>query len=446
MSDRGEKDGQQPTRVSITQHHEQNRQSQDDSTESIVSPENNAEGGLEGWLNVLGSVLVYFTTFGFINSFGFFQSYYEKGFLSSYQPAVIAFIGTLQISLLYVMSPVAGSLFDAYGLKYLYAGAGLGCSLSLVLLSFSQPGQIWAPFLTQGLLFGLCSAFGVQPALSVVGQYFQKRRALAMGIVAAGSSVGGVAFPFLFSGLIPVLGLGWTLRLSALICIICYTVAILVSNSRQPPQALKSVRELLDFGGYRDLRYSVLAVGTFIGSLGLYVPYYYIESYALTLRPGMENPSGIVSALLPLINASSLFGRILGGQAADKLGRLNVLWPMTGTCGILCLLFWIFATNIAEAVAFSILYGFCSGIFISVTPAVVGEISPKDKLGARIGAFFGLTAVATLAGSPAAGALIQDSSRRTGYLPLIAFSGASLLLGGLLQGWTQILIKRNRSH
>ncbi|KAI1161515.1 MFS general substrate transporter [Nemania serpens] len=423
MSDSDEKASQLLTRVSITEPDEKNAQSQDDSTESSVSPPaHDAEGGLEGWLNVFGSVLVYFATFGIINSFGFFQSYYEKEFLSSYQPAVIAFIGTLQISLLYLMSPIAGSLFDAYGLKRLYAGAGLGCALSLVLLSLSQPGQLWAPFLTQGLLFGLCSAFGIQPALSVAGQYFQKRRALAMGIVAAGSSVGGVVFPFLFSGLIPVLGFGWTLRLSALICIICYAVAILVSNSRQPPQPLKSVRELLDFGGYRDLRYSLLAVGTFIGNLGLYVPYYYIESYALTLRPGMEQPSGVVSALLPLINASSLFGRVLGGQAADKLGRLNVLWPVAGICGILCLLFWIFATNIPSVIAFSILYGFFSGIWISVTPAVVGEISPKEKLGARIGAFFCLTAVATLAGSPAAGALIRDSAKRTGYLPLIAFS------------------------
>lgn len=243
MSDSDEKASQLLTRVSITEPDEKNAQSQDDSTESSVSPPaHDAEGGLEGWLNVFGSVLVYFATFGIINSFGFFQSYYEKEFLSSYQPAVIAFIGTLQISLLYLMSPIAGSLFDAYGLKVsdsythdihrdstvadksfrvmqrLYAGAGLGCALSLVLLSLSQPGQLWAPFLTQGLLFGLCSAFGIQPALSVAGQYFQKRRALAMGIVAAGSSVGGVVFPFLFSGLIPVLGFGWTLRLSALIC------------------------------------------------------------------------------------------------------------------------------------------------------------------------------------------------------------------------------------
>lgn len=75
------------------------------------------EGGAEAWLTVAGSALVYFASFGFINSFGFFQDYYQLDFLSNYAPSTIAFIGTLQITLMYVMGPVAGALFDAFGLK-----------------------------------------------------------------------------------------------------------------------------------------------------------------------------------------------------------------------------------------------------------------------------------------------------------------------------------------
>lgn len=96
--------------------------------------------------------------------------------------------------------------------------AGLGCSVALVALSFSQPEQLWQQFLTQGVLFGVCSSFGVQPALAVVGQYFHKRRALAMGVVAGGSSLGGVCFPLMFSGLIPRIGFSWSIRVAALIC------------------------------------------------------------------------------------------------------------------------------------------------------------------------------------------------------------------------------------
>ena len=75
------------------------------------------EGGVEAWLTVAGSALVYFASFGFINSFGFFQNYYQSHLLSDYAPSKIAFIGTLQITLMYIMGPLAGALFDALGLK-----------------------------------------------------------------------------------------------------------------------------------------------------------------------------------------------------------------------------------------------------------------------------------------------------------------------------------------
>lgn len=102
--------------------------------------------------------------------------------------------------------------------QYLYMVSGLGCSAALLALSFSQPEQLWQQFLAQGVLFGICSSFGVQPALAVVGQYFHRRRALAMGIVAGGSSVGGVCFPLMFASLIPRVGFAWSLRVAALIC------------------------------------------------------------------------------------------------------------------------------------------------------------------------------------------------------------------------------------
>lgn len=86
--------------------------SQDDS--SIVS---DGEGGLQAWLTITGSFLVYFASFGYMNSFGFFQDYYQQHYLSEYAPSLIALIGTLQLGLMYLVGPVAGVLFDAYGFQ-----------------------------------------------------------------------------------------------------------------------------------------------------------------------------------------------------------------------------------------------------------------------------------------------------------------------------------------
>lgn len=75
------------------------------------------EGGAQAWLAITGSFLVYFASFGVVNSFGFFQTFYQQDYLKNYSPSVISFIGTLQITLMYLSGSVAGALFDVYGSK-----------------------------------------------------------------------------------------------------------------------------------------------------------------------------------------------------------------------------------------------------------------------------------------------------------------------------------------
>jgi hypothetical protein len=53
----------------------------------------------------------------------------------------------------------------------------------------------WQVFLAQGLAGGIGLGILFLPALAVVPHWFQRRRALATGIIISGSSVGGIAFP-----------------------------------------------------------------------------------------------------------------------------------------------------------------------------------------------------------------------------------------------------------
>lgn len=82
---------------------------------------------------------------------------------------------------------------------------------------------------------------------------------------------------------------------------------------------------------------------------------------------------------------------------------------------------WLITSNIGVLVAFVSLYGFCSGVFIAVLPVIVAQISPEEKLGGRIGAFYSVLAVAQLVGSPIGGALIKEETVE-GYAGLIAFA------------------------
>lgn len=98
---------------------------------------------------------------------------------------------------------------------------------------------------------------------------------------------------------------------------------------------------------------------------------------------------------------------------------------MTILSGILCYAMWLPAQSVDLVIAFTCLYGFCSGIFISVTPAVIGQLTSEEKLGARLGAFFSTTAIATLIGTPIGGALIQGEAKDD-YQYLIIFAVSSI--------------------
>ena len=58
----------------------------------------------------------------------------------------------------------------------------------IMMLSLAK--EYWQVFLTQGLCMGLGAGFLYVPSLALVGIWFSRKRALAMGIVMSGASVG----------------------------------------------------------------------------------------------------------------------------------------------------------------------------------------------------------------------------------------------------------------
>lgn len=181
-----------------------------------------------------------------------------------------------------------------------------------------------------------------------------------------------------------------------------------------------------------------LAIGSVLVNLGLYSPYYYIEPFAIEYGV----PISVHAYLLSMINGVSFFGRIIGGQLADRYGRMNVLCPSTLLSGILCLALWLPSHGAALLIIFACTYGFFSGIFISVSAAAVAQISPIDKLGARIGTFFLPTAIATLVGTPIGGAFVKTGTKEE-YHHVAIFAGVTIIAGSILLYISRVLCSRN---
>lgn len=149
------------------------------------------EEGLRGWLTCIGAFFGVFASFGVLNVIGIFQITYQEGYLRNYSPSDITWIFALQICLMWSPGPLFGRIIDTYGpLPLLIPGAILEV-LGLCMTSLSR--TYYQIFLAQGLCFGLGAGAIFSACFVCTGQWFVKRRGLAVGIAAAGSGLGKLA-------------------------------------------------------------------------------------------------------------------------------------------------------------------------------------------------------------------------------------------------------------
>lgn len=110
----------------------------------------------------------------------------------------------------------------------------------------------------------MINGFSFNPTLAVVGHWFRRKRALAIGVIAAGSSIGGVCFPIMLEKMIPEVGFPWAVRTAAFVVLVTLTGACFTVRTRLPLKGRVSLRDAVDFGGFRDWRYALAGLGAFL--------------------------------------------------------------------------------------------------------------------------------------------------------------------------------------
>jgi hypothetical protein len=84
--------------------------------------------------------------------------------------------------------------------------------------------------------------------------------------------------------------------------------------------------------------------------------------------------------LISIINAASIFGRILPGILADRIGAFNVQFIFTIIMSISILAYWMPFTSPVAIITFGV---FVSGAFVSLFTVCCAMISPIKRLGGR---------------------------------------------------------------
>ncbi|KAI9461507.1 MFS general substrate transporter [Russula earlei] len=363
------------------------------------SREGAPDGGTLAWLQVAASFFVLMNTWGIINTFGAYHHFYQLNILRSHSPSAISWIGSIQGYLLMTVGALTGPFFDA---GYSRALLAVGSFLTVLgLMMTSQVKQYYQAFLAQGVCFGIGAGMLFVPSIAVVSTYFDKHRSLAVGITASGSGLGGVIYPALFHSLQPRIGFPWTTRIIGLMALVTLAFANLVTRQRVLPATR---RKLFDVSALREPPFMLCAAGFLFGFMGLYIPFFYITPYA-HFKTGAS--AALAFYFVPILNAGSVFGRILPNALADRIGPLNTLIPCTFACGVLAFA-WTGVHGNVGLLAFAILYGFFSGTFVSLPPsAIVYLSSDLHKVGTRLGMSFGISGLGVLIGSPVGGALLN---------------------------------------
>ena len=125
---------------------------------------------------------------GLINAFGAFQTYYMTDLLASESPSNIAWIGSIQSTLILFVGSVIGPIFDAGHFKFLVRTGAFCLVLGLFMTSLCK--ELWQFILAQGILAGVGGGMLYLPSIAIIPQYFSTRRSLATGFASVGSSSG----------------------------------------------------------------------------------------------------------------------------------------------------------------------------------------------------------------------------------------------------------------
>ena len=213
-----------------------------------------------------------------------------------------------------------GPLFDQGYLRSLLFSGTFFLVLGMMMTSLCN--KYWQFVLGQGLVVGLGCGLVFVPAIAVLPTYFSSKRALTLGIGASGSSLGkevsdiqpkmlliatgGVIYPIIFHELQPRIGFRWTVRLMAFIMLATLSIPMVGMKMRIKPPVR---RRLVDLTAWKEVPYAIFGVAEFLGYMGIYIPFFYVQLYA---REKVGIDESFAFYLLVLLNVGSFFGRIVG--------------------------------------------------------------------------------------------------------------------------------------
>ncbi|KAF9436709.1 hypothetical protein BGZ76_003197 [Entomortierella beljakovae] len=313
----------------------------------------------------------------------------------------------------------------------------------VVVGSFFIHSILWHLYVTQGVLFGIGASLSYYPAIAVPSHHFTKRRGLATGLAVSGVGVGGLVLAPLTHWFIDRVGVFWTLRILALLCLVVCGLAslLLVENKAHKVISQPSTEEKLAgsekskeetseaepgfFAAlkvFKDPRFLSLSLAELIVSIAFLIPLYYMQRLS----------AGRGALILGLSNGASFVGRIALGTISDYVSNTKVLLFCSWMTAFTILVLWTLSHSFGLFLLVGLFFGFFGGGYISLIPVAVSKSFGTKQIASTIGLMYAAGGFGMLGGAPLAGFLLDITKPNISYLPVTLTAGLALALGSLL--------------
>lgn len=387
---------------------------------SDTLPQVNVEAQIDrgyGWVVVGGAFIANAISFGILYSFTVFFPAIVREFGQG--RGATAVIASVAAAIMLGAGAIIGRLADRFGYSRVIRTGAILVTVGLLLASVSQ--SIWQVLASYGLILGIGVGCAFLPSNSAVGQWFQVKRGLAIGIAVAGSGVGSVILAPVSQRLIAIYDWRIALRILAalaFVLLLIVSAAVRGRGGRHTSSVLGSMKS--------DRTFRILYMSAFVASYGYWVPFIHIVPFAQdhNITPGRA------ALLVSIMGAFNILGRVVLGAMADRLGRRGI-FQISVTAMSASVLLWPLAGTFGSLAIFAGAYGFFSGTFISLLFALTADYFGIERLAGVTGLLNTAAMLGTLLGAPLSGLMFDATG---------TYTLAILIAGGTLAAGSAVLV------
>ncbi|SPO27248.1 related to monocarboxylate permease [Ustilago trichophora] len=401
--------------------------------------------GWAAWKFVLASAATEFMIWGASYGYGSFQDYHQHDPRSPFHQSSLTATSSIGTTLLAGQHFIPLLTFGLYSIfpslikKFTYTCV-VASSLSLLVASFANSVALLIVF--QGLLLGVFGGNLFTTIILWLPDWWDQRRGFATALIFAGSAIGGILWPIIFTQLLERIGFRWTLRTWALIQLVVSgsaVMCIIPGHKLQP--ITKPLRWRAIIPGFPRSLLSPLTLLNCVALLTQTTAWYSVSLNISNYASSMGFSSSTSTGILSVFNASAAITYFILGYLVDRFPYPLIMATSTTLNLVFTVLVFGFAGNsLTKIIVYVVFFGISGGGFSSFLTPVSRDIPDQTRSHEFSLRFLYLVAVRGLAamlGPIIAVQFYPDHLGSTstygsyGFTPFIAFISATLALSTL---------------